>query len=70
MKGELPKSSIVNTYIEDQLKTFNNNYYCDLFGQLTLTSTWWFDLTSLLTSHFRPPTAGFLREFNATQRSP
>ena len=24
VKGELPKSSIVNTYIEDQLKTFNN----------------------------------------------
>ena len=38
MKRELSKSLIVFTYIEDQLK----------FGQTILTSTWWFDLTSLL----------------------
>ena len=38
MKRELSKSLIVFMYIEDQLK----------FGQTILTSTWWFDLTSLL----------------------
>ena len=56
MKRELSKSLIVFTYIEDQLK----------FGQTILTSTWWFDLTSLLSLlmqlhtsvHSDPSTAG------------
>ena len=38
MKRELSKPLIAFTYIEDQLK----------FCQTILTSTWWFDLTSLL----------------------
>ena len=43
VKRELPKSLIVYTYIEDQLKKINR-----YFGQTTFTILWWLDLTSLL----------------------
>ena len=43
VKHELPKSLIVYTYIEDQLKKINR-----YFGQTTFTILWWLDLTSLL----------------------
>ena len=42
VKRELPKSLIVNTYIEGQKKKINRS-----FVQMTLTIIWWLDLTSL-----------------------
>ena len=43
VKHELLESSIVYTYTNDQLRKIN-----DKFGQKTLTSIWWLDLTSFL----------------------
>ena len=74
MKRELPKSSILYTYIEDELKKWNRKS-----GQMFLTSIWW-----LKKNHFWVfscnltlkwvcsdwPTADFPRELIAAQRSP
>ena len=60
----------VHRLIEDQLKKVNSK-----FGQTTLTSIWWLDLTSLLnillslhtSVHSDPSTAAFPREFIAVR---
>ena len=70
VKRELPKSSILYTYIEDELKKWNQKS-----GQTILTSIWRCEKTLLLSLLMQlntsvcldPPTADFPRELIATQ---